>query len=73
MPGKNQPKPVLVLHTVNDAAELLNFSTRTVRRYIAEGLLPAYRVGRGIRISQADIDALLKPIATAGRPPARAS
>jgi excisionase family DNA binding protein len=32
--------------TIKEAAELLQFSESTVRRWIDEGLLPAFRMGR---------------------------
>jgi excisionase family DNA binding protein len=41
-----------------DAAELLDVSLKTVRRRIADGTLPAYRVGKLIRIRREDLDAL---------------
>jgi excisionase family DNA binding protein len=52
------------LLTVQEAAHLLRVSTVTVRRYIADGSLPAFRIGRGIRIKRESIDALASPIAT---------
>lgn len=48
------------------AAEYLDMTERSVRRYIADGNLPAFRLGpREIRIKQTDLDALLRPIPTA--------
>lgn len=47
------------------AAEILNVSQDSIRRYIAAGVLPAYRVHkRTIRIKRADVLALLTPIET---------
>lgn len=47
-------------------AEYLGLTERSVRRYIAEGELPAYRLGpREIRIKWADVDRLLTPVPTA--------
>lgn len=50
-----------------EVAEYLGITTRTVRRYIAMGLLPANRIkgSRLIRIDRADVDALLRPIPAA--------
>lgn len=50
-----------------EAAEYLGVTTRTIRRYIAIGLLPASRIrgSRLIRIDRADLDALLRPIPSA--------
>jgi excisionase family DNA binding protein len=46
--------------TIATAAERLGLSTKSIRRRIADGTLPAYRVGpRLIRLDAADIDRLL--------------
>lgn len=44
--------------TLEQGAEYTNFGTRTLRRYIAEGKLVAYRAGRAIRLKKSDLDAL---------------
>ena len=45
--------------TIQQAADLMSVSTKTVRRLIAGGKLPARRIGtRMIRIDAADLDAL---------------
>lgn len=50
-----------------EAAEYLGVTDRTIRLYIAQGQLPAYRINRRlIRISQADLDNMLRPIPAAG-------
>ncbi|MEJ2557843.1 MAG: helix-turn-helix domain-containing protein [Anaerolineae bacterium] len=51
--------------SVRQAADLLSVSTRTIRRYIKQQYLPAYRVAGQptIRIKREDVDALLEPIA----------
>ncbi len=52
--------------TLATGAEQYGVSERTLRRYIAAGELPAYRLGpRQIRIKLADLDALMTPIPTA--------
>lgn len=38
------------------AAKRLGITTRTLYRFINEGGLPAYRMGRVIRVKQADVD-----------------
>ena len=49
------------------AAEFLGVTERTIRNYVSRGQLRAYRVGgRVVRIDQDDIDAMLRPIPTAG-------
>lgn len=53
--------------TLAEAAEWYGVSERTLRRRIAEGRLPAYRVGpRSIRVKAEDVEALAQPIPTAG-------
>jgi excisionase family DNA binding protein len=47
---------------VHEAAAQLNCSISTLRRLIREKKLPAYRVGRGIRIAEADLERLLEPL-----------
>lgn len=45
--------------TIQQAADLMSCSTKTVRRLIASQQLPARRIGtRMIRIDAADLDAL---------------
>ncbi len=52
--------------TLKAAAAWYGVSERTLRRRIAEGLLPAYRVGpRSIRVSAEDVAALAKRIPSA--------
>jgi excisionase family DNA binding protein len=54
--------------TINQAAEQYGVNRRTVRRRIADGHLPAYRMAgsRYIRIKTADLDKLLTPVPTGG-------
>lgn len=50
------------LLTVEEAAGLLKVSTVTIRRWLKQGRLRAYRLGpRYIRIRRADLAALLSP------------
>ena len=53
------------LVSLAEAAAQLDVSTRTLRRHISAGALPAYRVGRLVKIDPADLDALARPIPTA--------
>lgn len=47
--------------TVAEAQHKARVTERTIRRWIAQGLLPAYRVGpRRILINSADLDALVR-------------
>jgi excisionase family DNA binding protein len=53
--------------TVNDAADYLGLSTRTIRRWIADGVIAAYRVGPAmIRIDLNELDELPQRVAAAG-------
>jgi excisionase family DNA binding protein len=52
-------RPLTKLRTINETAEILNVSSRTVRRLIESGALPVHRLGRLVRISDADIAAFL--------------
>ncbi len=46
--------------TPQEVSRLLRVSVYTVRRWIKEGDLPAYKVGRGWRISEADLSFWLR-------------
>lgn len=51
--------------SLEEAAEYLCVSEKTLRRRIADGTVPAYRLGhRVIRIKITDLDQLLRPIPT---------
>jgi excisionase family DNA binding protein len=52
-------RPLTKLRTIDETAELFNTSTRTVRRLIDSGALPAHRLGRCVRISDLDIAVFL--------------
>jgi putative molybdopterin biosynthesis protein len=46
--------------TPQEVSELLRVSVYTVRRWIKDGDLPAYKVGRGWRIRETEIDEWLR-------------
>lgn len=51
--------------TIGQAADYLNLTERSIRRYIADGKLAAFRVGnKQLRIRVVDVDALLVPVPT---------
>ncbi len=53
--------------TLKDAGEWYGVSERTLRRRIADGTLPAYRIGpRAIRVKAVDVEALAEPIPAGG-------
>lgn len=49
--------------SIAETAEYLGVSTKTVRRYIADGKLKAVRLGpRLIRVERSSVEALMRPI-----------
>jgi excisionase family DNA binding protein len=61
------------LLTVRETADLLKVSTVTVRRFIADGRLPAVKVGRAVRIEKSDAERVAKPVAPKAQQASRAS
>ena len=49
----------LRLRTIDETAEILSVSSRTVRRLIDSGALPVHRFGRSVRVSDPDIAQLM--------------
>lgn len=46
--------------TVNEAADYLKLSTRSIRRYLDKGLIPQHQISTGtIRIEKKDLDSLV--------------
>jgi excisionase family DNA binding protein len=56
-PDKSKSSPKF--YTIAQVAEFVEVSTRTVRRWIAEGLLVAHRINGLVRISDADFQTFL--------------
>lgn len=54
-------KKLQTYETLQEAAQRVRLGERTLRRYIAEGRLTAYRAGRAIRLKPEDVDALFTP------------
>lgn len=59
-------RTVPVYLSLEDAADCMSVSVKTIRRWIAEGVLPAYRCGkRAIRIRLEDLEATPQQIPSA--------
>lgn len=46
----------IVWMSTQEAARRLGITTRTLYRFVDEGTLPAYKMGRVFRLKQADVD-----------------
>ena len=58
--GPQRPRrPLGRLRTIDETAEILSVSTRTVRRLINSGALPVHHLRRSVRVSDCDIALLL--------------
>ena len=54
--------------TLDEAARTMSMSTRTIRRRISDGMIPAYQCGRrSIRIRVDELEAALRRISSARR------
>ena len=58
-PGARRKTDNPKFYTIEQIADFLEVSTRTVRRWIAEGLLVAHRINGLVRVSEADFLAFL--------------
>jgi excisionase family DNA binding protein len=58
-PSLPAPARVESLLDVSAVADALDVSTKTVRRMIKDGRIPALRVGRSVRIRAADLNRLI--------------
>lgn len=59
-------KALPVYLSLEEAAEVMSLSVRTIRRRIADGTIPAYQCGRRpIRIRLDDLEAALRRIPSA--------
>jgi excisionase family DNA binding protein len=59
VPRRPQRNDRLEFLTIPDVAERLRVSTRTVRRWMADGNLIAHRIGGLVRIAESDLRAFL--------------
>ena len=51
---------VLMYLTVREVAEMLQLNEVTIRRYIGEGKIKAYKFGRNYRIEKEELDRFLE-------------
>ncbi len=59
-------KTLPVYLSLEEAAEVMSLSVKTIRRRIADGTIPAYQCGRRpIRIRRDDLEAALRRIPSA--------
>ncbi|MCB0905667.1 MAG: excisionase family DNA-binding protein [Nocardioidaceae bacterium] len=67
-------KELPVYLSLEDAAIVMSMSTRTIRRRISDGTIPAYACGRRtIRIRLDELETALRPIPSARLRPIRSS
>jgi excisionase family DNA binding protein len=52
-------EPIAWMSTL-EAARRLGVTTRTLYRFVDEGLLPAYKMGRVFRLQQRDVDGFIE-------------
>ena len=53
--SRDRRPPLPKLHPINEVAEILGLSTRTVGRMITRGELPACHLGRSVRVHPDDL------------------
>lgn len=65
MPKNSAPRR---LDTLSNAAEQFGVTPKTLRRWIADGRIPGYRLGpRMLRVDLNELEALLRPLAAGGQ------
>lgn len=65
MPKNRAPKR---LSAIPAAADIYGVHPSTIRRYVSDGRITGYRFGpRMVRVDLDELDALLRPLATAER------
>lgn len=62
--ARDRTLPVYV--SIEEAADIMSLSTRTIRRRISDGTIPAYHCGRrSIRIRLDELQAAMRPMRSA--------
>ena len=65
--AKSATKEARRLVSIAQASDYADVNPKTIRRWIAAGHLPGYRMGpRLLKVDLNELDAMLRPIATAG-------
>ncbi|MDP9388179.1 MAG: helix-turn-helix domain-containing protein [Actinomycetota bacterium] len=59
-------RPVTLLLSLEDAADVLNVSPSTVKRLVRAGELPAVKVARTTRVRRSDLDAYVAALVPSG-------
>jgi len=57
-PGRDSAMTMRTYESLPTAAARIGVSVKTIRRRIAEGVLPVYRCGRILRLDPEDVDAM---------------
>lgn len=57
-------KALRTYRTIKEEAERTGLSERTLRRYVAQGRLRAFKAGKTIRFDPADVDSIFTPTDT---------
>jgi excisionase family DNA binding protein len=64
----SRPRELPVYVSLEEAAQVMSLSTKTIRRRISDGTIPAYQCGRRpIRIRLDELEAALRRIPSARR------
>ncbi|GAA1434335.1 hypothetical protein GCM10009641_27350 [Mycobacterium cookii] len=66
-PGIPRQRVLPVYLSIEEAAEVMSLSTKTIRRRISDGSIPAYRCGRrNIRIRLDELEAAFRKLPSTG-------
>jgi excisionase family DNA binding protein len=59
-----KPKPLEQMFTLEEASQAKRIAPATLRKYVADGILPAYRAGtsKQLRFKESDLDALFSRV-----------
>ena len=61
------PRRTPRFYSIAESAEILGVTAKSIQRWIADGTLPASRIGsKVVRISEESLSAALRPIVSAG-------